>query len=124
MKKDEISRHIGFAGSYQNMQQKEIQNAYFGHNTFSIFTACCYVRNTKLKTVDKRSVIIITKKSGSLSYSDAFIDFENSEGDQANLPSSSSRHHHSFVEQWLRLSIKIAACISPHNLFSWRYSKL
>ena len=62
MKKDEILRHIGFAGTNQNMQQKEIQNAYFGHNTFSIFTACCYVRNTKLKTLDKRSVIIITKK--------------------------------------------------------------
>ena len=62
MKEDEISRHIEFAESYQNMQQKEIQNAYFGHNTFSIFTACCYVRNTKLKTLDKRSVTIVTKK--------------------------------------------------------------
>ena len=30
----------------KNKEQDEIQSAYFGHNSFSIFTACCYTRGS------------------------------------------------------------------------------
>ena len=30
------------AESYKNEQRNEIQSAYFGHETSSLFTACCY----------------------------------------------------------------------------------
>ena len=63
MKEDEILLHVDFTESCQNSQQNEIQSAYFGHNNFSTFTAYCYVSNTKLKTLDKRSVAIATEAS-------------------------------------------------------------
>ena len=63
MKEDEILLYVDFAESYQNTQQNKVQSAYFGHNNLSFFTACCYVRITELKTLDKRSVAIGTEAS-------------------------------------------------------------
>ena len=44
--------HVDYSENYSNKEQQEIQSAYFGHETFSIFTACCYFRGHegKLKT--------------------------------------------------------------------------
>ena len=36
--------HVNFCKSYENKQQDECQFAYFGHSTFSIFTAVAYIR--------------------------------------------------------------------------------
>ena len=36
--------HVDYAESYENKQQDECQSAYFGHTTFSIFTAVVYLR--------------------------------------------------------------------------------
>ena len=36
--------HADYSENYSNTQQGEIQSAYFGHNSFSIFTACRYLR--------------------------------------------------------------------------------
>ena len=36
--------HADYSENYSNIQQGEIQSAYFGHNSFSIFTACRYLR--------------------------------------------------------------------------------
>ena len=38
---NEVLLHIDYS---ENIQQGEIQSAYFGHDSFSIFTACCYLR--------------------------------------------------------------------------------
>ena len=58
----QILVHVDYAESYKNSKQNEIQNAYFGNTTFSIFTACCY---TKLLDDDgglkKDSIVVISE---------------------------------------------------------------
>ena len=43
---------VYFSENYSNKEQQEIQSIYFGHETFHIFTACCYFHGNdgKLKT--------------------------------------------------------------------------
>ena len=38
----DVLLHVDFSGSYKNANQDEIQSAYFGQSSFSIFTACAY----------------------------------------------------------------------------------
>ena len=38
LKEDEVLLHVDYSENYSN-----IQSAYFGHDSFSIFTACCYL---------------------------------------------------------------------------------
>ena len=40
LKESEMLAHVDFAEKYQNKQQSEIQSTYFGHTSFSLFTAC------------------------------------------------------------------------------------
>ena len=49
--KNEILIHIDYSESYENKQQQEIQGTYFGHTTFSIFTACRYLRDAEDKVI-------------------------------------------------------------------------
>jgi len=44
LKKDQCIVHVDYSEGYSNKQQDEIQSAYFGHSTFSIFTVCGYYR--------------------------------------------------------------------------------
>ena len=44
MPKNAILLHIDYAENYENKQQGECQSAYFGHTSFSIFTAAAYIR--------------------------------------------------------------------------------
>ena len=45
--KSDLLVHVDYSESYENKQQHEIQSAYFGQTTFSIFTACCYLRDSE-----------------------------------------------------------------------------
>ena len=36
--------HLDYSENYKDKEQDKIQSIYFGHNSFSIFTACCYTR--------------------------------------------------------------------------------
>ena len=49
--KNDLLVHVDYSENYENKQQREIQSAYFGHTTFSIFTACCYLRNNEDKVI-------------------------------------------------------------------------
>ena len=40
----DLPLYVDFAESYRNDQQNEIQNAYFGNQSFSLFTSCCYFK--------------------------------------------------------------------------------
>ena len=60
--KNEILIHVDYSESYENKQQREIQSAYFGHTTFSIFTACCYLRDVENKVISE-SVTIASELS-------------------------------------------------------------
>ena len=44
LKTNEFIIHVDDSENYEDKEQDEIQSAYFGHNSFSIFTACCYTR--------------------------------------------------------------------------------
>ena len=40
---NEVLLHIDYSENYSNIQQGEMQCTYFGRDSFSIFTACCYL---------------------------------------------------------------------------------
>ena len=44
LKTNEFIIHVDYSENYKDKEQDEIHSAYFGHNSFSIFTACCYTR--------------------------------------------------------------------------------
>ena len=56
--------HVDYNESYRNKQQDEIQSAYFGQTSFSIFTACVYHKaNNGADNVVKRPMTIISEIS-------------------------------------------------------------
>ena len=60
----ELLVHVDYAESYKNVQQNEIQSAYFGNSTFSIFPACCYTKSLDEDDVDglkKDSVVVVSE---------------------------------------------------------------
>ena len=59
---DDLLVHVDFAENYRNDQQDEIQSAYFGHQSFFLFTSCCYFINEEQK-LDHKSVVIVTESS-------------------------------------------------------------
>ena len=42
--KKEILIQVDYSENYTNKDQGQVQRAYFGQKSFSIFTACCYLR--------------------------------------------------------------------------------
>ena len=53
LSRDEILIHCDFSQSYKNNEQDEIQSAYFGYESFSLFTSCVYYKDKddELKTM-------------------------------------------------------------------------
>ena len=60
---DKILIHIDYSEDYQCQQQIKIQNAYFGHKSFSLFTACGYFRSTDDNEVRFLPITIATEAS-------------------------------------------------------------
>ena len=58
----EMLMHVDYSKNYVNVQQGEIQSIYFGHSTFSIFTACCYIRSEDGKLANE-NVTVVSKAS-------------------------------------------------------------
>ena len=54
----ELLMHDDYSENYVNNQQEEIQSAYFGHSTFSIFTACCYLKGEDGKLVNENVAVV------------------------------------------------------------------
>ena len=44
IEQDEAIVTVDFARNYDNKQAAEIQSAYFGHDTFTLYTVCCYLK--------------------------------------------------------------------------------
>ena len=53
--------HVDYAESYENKQQDECQSAYFGHSTFSLFTAAVYIRHEE-SLINENFVIVSEAK--------------------------------------------------------------
>ena len=59
---DELLVHVDFAGNYRNDQQHEIQSAYFGHESLSLFTSCCYYKDEE-NNLQQKSIVVVTENS-------------------------------------------------------------
>ena len=59
---DDLLVYVDFAENYRNDQQNEIQSAYFGHQSFSLFTSCCYYKDDG-NILQQKSIVIITENS-------------------------------------------------------------
>ena len=59
----ELMIYVDFSENYKSQQQNEIQSAYFGHSTFSLFTACVYYRSTDDGEVNKIPMTVTTEAS-------------------------------------------------------------
>ena len=65
LRETELMIYVDFSENYKSQQQNEIQSAYFGHSTFSLFATCVYYRNTADGEVKKISVTVTTEASQS-----------------------------------------------------------
>ena len=50
-----------FSENYENKNQDETQNAYFGHSSFSLYTACCYLRLRNPGELLNQNFVIVTE---------------------------------------------------------------
>ena len=60
LKFNEIILHVDFSENYKNQQQHKVQSAYFGHSSFALFTACCYLGSTDGNLM-KESLVVVTE---------------------------------------------------------------
>ena len=51
--------HVNLAESYKSDQQIEIQSTYFGNQSFSLFTSCCYFKGATREIRNKSVVVVI-----------------------------------------------------------------
>ena len=54
--------HVDFDESYRNDQQNKIQSAYFGNQSFLLFTSSCYFKGATSE-IRNKSVVVVTKNS-------------------------------------------------------------
>ena len=54
--------HVHFAESYRNDQQNEIKSVYFGNQSFSLFTSCCYF-NGVTSEIRNKSAVVMTENT-------------------------------------------------------------
>ena len=61
LRETELMIYVDFSENYKSQQQNEIQSVYFGHSTFSLFTACVYYRDTDGGEVKKILITVTTE---------------------------------------------------------------
>ena len=61
IKENEIIIYLDYSENYKSQHQNEIQSAYFGHTSFSLFTACTYYRTCNDKEIEKIPITITTE---------------------------------------------------------------
>jgi len=61
LKPNECMVQVDYSEGYKNKNQDEIQSAYFGHETFSIFTACGYFRPNETAELEKVPLTIVSE---------------------------------------------------------------
>ena len=61
METGECLIQVDYSEGYHNKDQDEIQSAYFGNETFSIFTACGYFRPNDSAKLEKVPLTIVSE---------------------------------------------------------------
>ena len=62
LKQSDLLIHVDYSQNYDNKHQNEVQSAYFGHNSFSIFTACCYFQD-ETNSLAKQAITVTSESS-------------------------------------------------------------
>lgn len=62
LKESEAILHANYSQSHKNKQDDEIQSAYFGQSTFSLFAACVYHLDNE-KSLIKRPIVVVSESS-------------------------------------------------------------
>ena len=57
LKYEQLLINVGCSENYVYQEQQEIQSACFGHECFSIFAACCYLRATNGELVNENITV-------------------------------------------------------------------
>ena len=92
--------HADYSKNYKDKEQKEIQSAYFGHNSFSIFTACWYTCGIDGKLLNEN--FTVSSDATNNSRIAAFLCIN------LIIDSLQKKHIHScvlYMEWWLRITI-------------------
>ena len=63
IKVNEVLIHLDYSKSYKRQDQNEIQSAYFGQASFSLFTACAYYRCGKTNEIKTMPTTITSEAS-------------------------------------------------------------
>ena len=63
LKPGEALIHVDYSKSYSNSQQDEVQSAYCGQQSFSIFTACSYYSDSGEGNLTKVPMAVISKSN-------------------------------------------------------------
>ena len=63
IKANEILLHVDYSENYKSKDQNEIQSAYFGQSTFSLFTACPYYRCQERNTIKTMPTTVTSEAS-------------------------------------------------------------
>ena len=63
IKVNEVLIHLDYSENYKSQDQNEIQSAYFGHPSFSLFTACPYYRCSETKEIKTMPTTITSEAS-------------------------------------------------------------
>ena len=109
LKDNDLMVHVDYSENYDNRQQSEIQSAYFGHSTFSLFTACCYLKSES-GDICKESITVTSEssdhsRSAALSCVIKVIDFVREKYQHLPLKINA------LMERWLRITISFTLCI-------------
>ena len=64
IKVNEVLIHLDYSENYKSQDQNEIQSAYFGQASFSLFTACPYYRCSKTNDIKTMPTAITSEVSG------------------------------------------------------------
>lgn len=125
LKDDEIMIYVDYSENYKVQHQNEIQSAYFGHSSFSIFTACTFYRD--LDEIKKIPLTVTTEMSdksriGSLSCVDLVVNHSISKIDRIinKIVLVSDGCAAQFRSRYI---FKLLTKIQPGRLIEWHYNE-
>ena len=116
--------HIDYSESYENKQQHEIQSAYFGQSTFSLFTACIYHLDS-IGDLVKRPITVVSESSGhSRIAALTCIDFVIKEAEKYMKLTKAKIWSDGCAAQFRsRFVFKLLSTYRPDLLIDWHYNE-
>ena len=116
--------HVDFTESYKNDQQYVLQSAYFKNQSFSIFTACCYIKRANNNNVRSFSVIAVTESSDHNRFMSLIDCKKLSTRSSACMKKRKRMFSFEVMELGHNLLVKLlASAVLPGKTLSWYYNE-